>query len=244
MQISIILKKNCRGLLYWSISKFKLDFAKILLQKGSDPNHTTKLNKTCLSKAAWNGTADILKRLLNTPGINIDFPDSRKRTPLHNACWSTAYTRISNKRALYDLDSPACVRLLIEAGSDIEAQNTTGNTPICIACNSNATEALKILIKHGANMYHESEDGRPPLHQALARGNLECVKILVENGVDPNMKSKMGWSGLQVAIKYRRIESIDYLLSLNIECGQKDLELTAEFGDERICEKLINYCGK
>lgn len=45
-----------------------------------------------------------------------------------------------------------CVRMLIEAGADIEAKNVYGNTPLHIACLNGHVEAVAELIRHSANI--------------------------------------------------------------------------------------------
>lgn len=112
------IENQKRSLLYWAGSSLKLEYINLLLEKGCDPNVPTKLGRTCLSKAAWNGNTSIVRRLLESPKILLETLDSKGRTPLHNACWGCTGGRLGKKLALFDTDSPDCARLLILAGAN------------------------------------------------------------------------------------------------------------------------------
>ncbi|CAG9323124.1 unnamed protein product [Blepharisma stoltei] len=233
-----------RSLLYWTASLGKIEYIDKLLEKNCDPNIQTRLGRTCLSKAAWNGNLDVLKRLLKVPSIDVDIPDSKGRTALHNAIWGPAGGRSGKKMAETEGDSPECAKLLIEAGANIEVEDNAGNTPICIACSTYALDSLKLLIECGADKFHESKDGYSPLHQALARGNIECAEILIQNGVDPNQKSKGGRSGLEVSIQFGQDECVAFLLEFKIDCSQKEVEYCMKYGSQISLGMLIDYYGK
>lgn len=78
-------EKQGRSLFYWAASLGNVEMLNILLADGLDPNESTILGRTSLSKSAWNGNLKVLKFLLSVPEIQIDMPDKRGRTPLHNA---------------------------------------------------------------------------------------------------------------------------------------------------------------
>lgn len=230
-----------RSLFYWAASTLRLDILEELLEKGLDPNSKTVLGRTAISKAAWNGTANILKFLIEIPGIEIDTPDARGRTPLHNAVWGCAGGRLGKKMGKNSSDSAECAKLLLDHGANIEAIDNALNTPLCIASSTSAVESLKLLIKYGANLYHSNGEGYLPLHQAIAREHIECAIILLENGVDINLESKNHRTPLEVAIEFGEEKSVDLLINYRAKCNTEILKYCIKIGTPKILEKLFNY---
>lgn len=92
-----------------------IDVLEYLIQRGCDVDIPTKLGRSPLSKACWNGRIDAVETLLKAPGINLDRKDVGGRTALHNACWGGNGGRLGKKTAFNPKDSPesAYVRNLI-----------------------------------------------------------------------------------------------------------------------------------
>ena len=75
------------------------------------------------------------------------------------------------------------VNLLISNGTDVNAKNTYGETPLFLC---NHQKSLLSLIKHGADVGILSNDNETPLFTC---NNLDSFKTLVENGVDVTQKN-------------------------------------------------------
>lgn len=56
------------------------------------------------------------------------------------------------------------VRLLLEHGSDIDAQDLLIHTPLFRACEMGHTDVVQALIEGGAKVDVTDQDGRSPLH--------------------------------------------------------------------------------
>lgn len=59
----------------------------------------------------------------------------------------------------------AAVQLLLDAGADIEAENSDGATPLFLAASSpvpNAAEIIRFLRAHGANPHAAKRNGSTP----------------------------------------------------------------------------------
>lgn len=78
----------------------------------------TKLGRSALSKACWNGRVDVVEILVNSPGIYLDRQDSGGRSALHNACWGSNGGRLGKKTALNPKDSPECAFVSIQNNND------------------------------------------------------------------------------------------------------------------------------
>lgn len=124
----------------------KKEVVRYLLEKGAKPNDG-------ITAAAESGRLDLLKILLETPGVNIN--DSTHDLPI--------------VRASFNGHSDV-VQFLIDKGADVNAKGYQGNLALTAALlKVNATvhfnnkdhnkyvKIAKLLIKHGANIQEDEE---------------------------------------------------------------------------------------
>ncbi|CAH0047278.1 unnamed protein product [Clonostachys solani] len=127
----------------------------------------------------------------------------RETAPLH--CLVTSWTDKNDK------DCRAILRLLLDAGADLEQVSGSGNTPLLIAAGSSETNyrsnvrnsALKALLEVGADVTGASKESRGGsiLHLVLDRcRDPSLVRLLIEHGIDPNTKDSSGKSILQSCV--------------------------------------------
>jgi ankyrin repeat protein len=97
------------------------------------------------------------------------------------------------------------LKLLVDAGVDVNARTTGGYTALHYACKkrsiigfsntwrSDKTEEIlvKLLLHHGADPNARSDRGDTPLHE-ISPERPELVDILVQNGADVNAKNSGG----------------------------------------------------
>ena len=76
----------------------------------------------------------------------------------------------------------ACVRLLLRAGTDVNARGNKGFTPLHAACCHGRVHAAELLIAAGANPQARSQHGFTPLLIAIARGHREVALTLLRAG--------------------------------------------------------------
>uniref|UniRef100_A0A0B7KAB4 NACHT domain-containing protein n=1 Tax=Bionectria ochroleuca TaxID=29856 RepID=A0A0B7KAB4_BIOOC len=127
----------------------------------------------------------------------------KETAPLH--CLVTSWTDQNDK------DCRAILRLLLNAGADLEQVSGAGNTPLLIAAGSSETQyqspirssALKALLEVGADISKESKESRGAslLHLVLDRTrDPTLVRLLIEHGIDPNATDARGTSILQCCV--------------------------------------------
>ncbi len=63
------------------------------------------------------------------------------------------------------------------SGSDIEARDIDGNTPIIIASSNGHQRVIKMLLKHGANIQEINKSDRTVLHAAAYNNKLDALKV-------------------------------------------------------------------
>jgi uncharacterized protein len=114
-----------------------------------------------VGSAVVRGDAAELRRVLRR-GHSPDGKDAQGMTALY---WA-AYLGESEK-----------VKILIDAGADIELKSWHGGTPLMAACEKGKLEAARVLIRAGACI-HRRIEGKTALDLAKESGNQELVKLL------------------------------------------------------------------
>lgn len=77
------------------------------------------------------------------------------------------------------------VRVLLEAGANVEDHNENGHTPLMEAASAGHVQVAKILLEHGAGINtHSNEFKESALTLACYKGHLEMVRFLLEAGAD------------------------------------------------------------
>ena len=117
--------------------------------------------------------------------------------------------------------SPDAVRMLIEAGADVNAKNSFDATALMWA----AGDAVKarLLVERGANVNARSKLGRTPLLVAAAHdGNAATVRLLLEKGADPNAKDSLEITALQLAAAAGDYESVRLLVEKGADVKAAD----------------------
>ena len=100
-------------------------------------------------------------------------------------------------------------KLLLIAGSDINAVDSHGNTPLHNSCYHNSPSFTALLISKGAFLDARSKNLDTSLDYATESGHLEIVKLLINAGADVNLTGENGWSPLHNAASISRKIAID-----------------------------------
>ncbi|HEY5871262.1 MAG TPA: ankyrin repeat domain-containing protein [Candidatus Tectomicrobia bacterium] len=182
-----------------------------LLNKGASVKERYGLDKaTPLMWAAQNTSEDVVKILLSH-GASVKDVDSDGMTALHYAF------KNKSKKAKLDI-----VRLLIEAGTDVNLAAEGGLTPILMAALSEDKDGVRFLLVYGADpnkVYRAKGDSIPfvillqpntalidavtggvtPLMLAATFGYKTVTDTLLQNGANPHTVAK-GQKGSHTAI--------------------------------------------
>ena len=117
--------------------------------------------------------------------------------------------------------SPEAVRMLIEAGADINAKNSFDATALMWAAGDPVK--ARTLIEHGADVNARSKQGRTALIIAAGHdGNSETVRLLLEKGADARMKDSLDITPLQMAAAAGDLESVRLLLEKGLDVNAAD----------------------
>lgn len=85
----------------------------------------------------------------------------------------------------------------IKAGSDLNAKDEYGSTPLNIAATFGKTEIAKALINGNADLNSVNSEGSTPLHVAAFFCRTEIVKALLEKGANKELKNNYGSTALE-----------------------------------------------
>lgn len=77
------------------------------------------------------------------------------------------------------------VKVLLDAGADVNAKNNAGWTPLMYATQHAGSEVVKVLLDAGADVNAKNNDGWTPFLGAVQWSNdSEMVKFLLDAGAD------------------------------------------------------------
>ncbi|MHB0997971.1 MAG: ankyrin repeat domain-containing protein [Armatimonadota bacterium] len=146
--------------IFLSVFSGSVEVAEILLDHGADDIDTTPLHEA-VSKDNIN-----LVRLFLAHGADPNAIDSDNNRPIHFA-WSLE-----------------CIKILLEAGADVNAKGYTGDTVFRMS-DIPYLETVQILHSYGADINISNDRGETPINYAVTSKNGELLDALISiYGVD------------------------------------------------------------
>jgi ankyrin repeat protein len=137
----------------------------------------------------------------------VNVTDSRCTTPMMQAA---------------AIGSLQAVKLLIDAGADVNARNGLDLTPLIYGAFE--TEKVKLLVAAGADVNAKSKAGRTPLIAAATRPNAaESVRLLLSKGADSNATEPTGSNALTQAARSNDLESVRLLVGKTKDVNAGDV---------------------
>jgi cytohesin len=193
----------------------------LLLQVGARPDVSWRRG-TPLHGASGNGRADgrAVKLLLDVR-VPVDSVDDRGNSALHNATSAEiaamligagANVHLRNKGGATPLittalsgGSSGALAVLIDAGADISAVDSTGISPLGAASRTTdgSSDSVGLLVRKGAQVNVSERDGSTPLHHACAAHHYENVQLLIAAGAKVQAKNVKGITPLHRAMWMR-----------------------------------------
>jgi len=119
------------------------------------------------------------------------------------------------------------VKLLIDLGSNINAQDLSSSTSLIYALLSRNSDIVKLLLDHGVKIDKQNLFGNTPLIQAADIGDINIVKLLIEAGANINIKNSNGTTALKAAAlkaisQPAYIDIVKLLIKNNAEIDYED----------------------
>jgi ankyrin repeat protein len=195
-----------------------LDVARLLLEAGANPNLQLKRRPpyrdvpqdrggdtilaqgaTPLLRAARAGDAPVVELLLKHKAI-VDLPSKEGVTPLMAAAGVEFGTRVTRGRNRTSDGVLATMRLLLDAGADVNARMVT--EPRRVVADGASQRAAAAVGRGGRGSQVPTASAVPhetALHGAAEHGFTSFVKFLAENGADLQAKDANGRTALDLA---------------------------------------------
>jgi uncharacterized protein len=195
-----------------------LDVAKLLLEKGANPNLRLKRRPpyrdvpqdrggdamlaqgaTALLRAARAGDAPFVELLLKHKAL-VDLPSKEGITPLMAAAGVDFGDRVTRGRNRTNDGVLATMKLLLDAGADINARSVAERRPVVAEGASQAANyALNSRVRSSQVPTATAVPNQTALHGAAQRGFTAFVKFLADHGADLQAKDVNGRTPLDLA---------------------------------------------
>ena len=200
------INKKGKPVLWMAVRGGNVEVVRLLLDAGANPSLQDPLVGTSLHLAAASGRIDITKLLLDH-GANInELSDRLNEPPIFQAVrrrhadevtlllergadpnhvWATGDTIL---HMAVGMGNKEIVKILLNAGMDVNASDNDGRTPLYAAASGfmleefgfEHSDVITMLVTHGADLYHRDKNGDTPLEYAR-EGEFElkeAIKIL------------------------------------------------------------------
>jgi hypothetical protein len=160
--------------------------------------------------------------------------------------------------ALGSDDPYAMIKLLLQAGININAKDERGRTPLHRAAGgqfwggayAKLDDVIRALVKAGAKVDERDPDNNTPLHEAAAAGRTDAIKALVKAGADIHAKDSNGDTPLHKAAYYGQAyhgqkNAASMLLELGADPtiknnkGQTPVDLAKEQGNKAVIKIIM-----
>lgn len=164
--------------------------------------------------------------------------DSDRRTPLHLA--ASGYSKIAlewildsspslltakdgqGKTALEYCVAEVTSNALLDRGSDINNEDSTGMMPIHHAALGGAGHIVRLLLTRGAKLDSSSGMFGSPLHCAVIKGSRDITKMLLEFKAPINARDRSLNTPLHIAIQSSRADLVQILLDYGAEVNTRN----------------------
>ena len=186
---------------------------------------------TPLHYAAFCGLQDIAENLAieHPEDVNSQSIDDGS-SPLH----------LASRRRHIDI-----VRMLIDRGADVSAQNKFGSTALHLASRDGDIELARILIDRGADMSAQDKFRSTALHLACRDGHLDLGRMLIDCRADMSAQDKHGSTALHLASKNGHVDIVRMLIARGADVSARNrygwttLHSASENGNVDIGRMLI-----
>ncbi|KRZ68084.1 Ankyrin repeat domain-containing protein 29, partial [Trichinella papuae] len=180
-----------------------------------------------LHNSSSSGDVDTLQQVLNSGRVRIDCCDSEGTTALMLASAQGHF---------------CCVRILVEAGADVNIRRKSGTTALFFAAEEGHLEIARFLLQSGFDVV---TNGGMALFIAAQGNYITIVKTFLEVGCDPNYSMSDGAHSLFVAAQNGHLEVVKILLQNGADVskarndGATPLWISCQMGHASIVRELL-----
>ena len=182
-------------------------------------------NMPPLVQAAKDADWALLQTLL-TDGIGVNSVYGDGTSALH---WTSYWDNIPSAQSL------------IDAGSDVNAGNDLGATPLWLAAENGSAEMVEVLLKAGANPSAVLFTGETVVMKAAHTGNASVVRQILAAGANPNPAVTRQQTALMWAANQGHSEVVEALLEYGADVHARTLVRTQYVKTEKPQDSPPSY---
>lgn len=166
-----------------------------------------------------------------------------KATKGENTYQSSTNTTILMRAC--EKDKTDIVKLLINAGSDVNAKEKNGMTPLMFACVNGNRQIINKLLEAGSDVNAKSNIGGDALSCAVEKGDKDLVNVLLKAGADANGKGFDGSTILMRACEFNDLDLVNLFIEKKADVnaqnknGKTALMIACEKGNKDIVNVLL-----
>ena len=166
--INFINKKNKAGIIpiHYASYKGNVKIIDLLITCGSEVNTKTEKLLNVIHYSCQGNNPNCLLYYSLKYDFDFNLPDKRNSTPLHWACYSSAYE---------------CVNFLLQKNVNLNTQDIEGNTPLHLAIMGGMSKIVRLLLQKGSSIDIKNNSGLTPLQYALKEKRIEIYNIILTN---------------------------------------------------------------
>ncbi|KAL9083045.1 MAG: hypothetical protein Q9159_006024 [Coniocarpon cinnabarinum] len=141
------------------------------------------------------------------------------------------------------------VKLLLEAGADVNFQTSFKDSPLSIAARHGHLEVVRLLLDHGANVSSENVGAETPLLEACNNGHDAIGELLVQRGAPvETLLKKGGQTAIHQAAKNGCVKIVAAILAINplyinlrTESGWRPIDECVWWGQEAVVDLVLDH---
>jgi ankyrin repeat protein len=163
---------------------------KKLIDAGVNINLLNDKGESLLYEAAMVWALDGFRILINA-GADVNLLHKKK---WHEILKNSMFLNVAVSNNYSDI-----VRVLIDKGAKINAQDDKGSTLLHIAALNGSQDVVKLLTAKGALLDTQDDKRDTPLHKAIINKNQEIAQMLIQLGANTNLTNDDGKNPYELA---------------------------------------------
>ena len=227
------LDENGRNALMFACMGNNSDVIGELIQRTNDINAQDKQGNTALMFACDSNNADAVNALLDS-GADISITNQNGFAAIvfamdNNSLKDTEIIpRLTPKPSddefieLCRTGSAEEITKAVNAGANIKAENSKGQTPLMIAAQNNTPEIISLLLDLGSDINHVDSMGNTALTLSFMSEHEENMNMLIDYGADADIQNNAGYNALMMSAKTKSIDTVMKLLEITSDVNARN----------------------
>ena len=185
----------------------------LLLKYGADPLRPARDGTTCLHVAAERGILPVIQAIVDfVPNASLEQGDAEGQTVVHFAARN---------------DRGRLLRELLAMGANHSARaNSTGATPLMLAAQGGAVDAMTVLLDAGADPNAQGNHGvhkASALYLAARNGHRQACQLLLDRGARADSRLTLGTTAAFAAAERGDVALLELLASKGANFNYRDI---------------------